>query len=188
MPIELAALFSITRRGIRRIEQVDWVRDTHGASVADETGADVHVTAGISGRDPRGRASGHVGELRVKYAARSFGLDQIVNARASAALVGVAQRRQLEGGDRGKHGERRLHQHLPDLAGDLVLTSERQHEAIVRAISGLRTAGAALAVDVPHEMALLDLYQSLSALGELTGEVATDDLLDRIFSTFCIGK
>jgi len=37
-------------------------------------------------------------------------------------------------------------------------------------------------------MVLLDLYSALSALNELTGEVVTEDILDRIFSTFCIGK
>ncbi len=75
-----------------------------------------------------------------------------------------------------------------DLSDDLVLTNSRQHEAIVKAISNLRTASDALVRNVPHEMALLDLYQGMAALDELTGDVVTDDILDRIFSTFCIGK
>ena len=75
-----------------------------------------------------------------------------------------------------------------DLTDDLVLTNSRQHEAIVKAISNLRTASDALVRNVPHEMALLDLYQGMAALDELTGDVVTDDILDRIFSTFCIGK
>jgi tRNA modification GTPase len=37
-------------------------------------------------------------------------------------------------------------------------------------------------------MILLDLYRALAALGEFTGEVVTDDILGRIFATFCIGK
>ena len=37
-------------------------------------------------------------------------------------------------------------------------------------------------------MVLLDFYEALSALNELTGEVVTEDILGRIFSTFCIGK
>jgi tRNA modification GTPase len=37
-------------------------------------------------------------------------------------------------------------------------------------------------------MVLLDFYRALGALGELTGEVVTEDILDRIFSTFCVGK
>ena len=75
-----------------------------------------------------------------------------------------------------------------DLADDLILTSARQHEALVAAVSSLHASSSALSRHVPHEMALLDLYQALSSLDELSGEVVTDDILDRIFSTFCIGK
>jgi tRNA modification GTPase len=52
----------------------------------------------------------------------------------------------------------------------------------------LKDAEEALTGQVPHEMVLLDLYRALNALGELTGEVVTEDILDRIFSSFCIGK
>ncbi len=75
-----------------------------------------------------------------------------------------------------------------DLADDLVLTSARQHEAIRRGADHLAVAVTALERNVPHEMVLLDLYQALGALDELTGEVVTEDILGRIFSTFCIGK
>jgi len=74
------------------------------------------------------------------------------------------------------------------LADDLVLTNERQHEAILKSTAALKAASEALRTNVPHEMVLLDLYRALSALDELTGEVVTDDILGRIFSTFCIGK
>jgi tRNA modification GTPase len=37
-------------------------------------------------------------------------------------------------------------------------------------------------------MVLLDLYQALASLNELTGETTTEDILGRIFSSFCIGK
>jgi tRNA modification GTPase len=75
-----------------------------------------------------------------------------------------------------------------DLSDDLVLTTDRQYEAISRAAASLLTGSEALQSQVPHEMVLLDLYQALSALDELTGEVVTDDILGRIFSTFCVGK
>jgi tRNA modification GTPase len=45
-----------------------------------------------------------------------------------------------------------------------------------------------MAQGTPHEMVLLDLYEALSELNELTGEVVTEDILGRIFSTFCVGK
>jgi tRNA modification GTPase len=76
----------------------------------------------------------------------------------------------------------------PHLADDVILTNARQHEAVSSACHALQAAQVALAGQVPHEMVLLDLYGALAALNELTGEVVTEDILDRIFSTFCIGK
>jgi len=80
-----------------------------------------------------------------------------------------------------------LLEHKTDVAS-LVLTSARQHEVIGRSARSLGAAAEALNRQVPHEMVLLDLYSALSALDELTGDVVTEDILDRIFSTFCIGK
>jgi tRNA modification GTPase len=73
-------------------------------------------------------------------------------------------------------------------ADDFVLTNIRQNEAMVKAISALRAGIDAIERHVPHEMVLLDLYAALSALDEMTGDVAAEDILDRIFSSFCIGK
>ena len=75
-----------------------------------------------------------------------------------------------------------------ECAEEWILTSERQYDAISKALSALATACEGLESRVPHEMILLDLYRGLGALGELTGEVVTEDILDRIFSSFCIGK
>lgn len=69
-----------------------------------------------------------------------------------------------------------------------LLTNLRQHEAIVRALHGLETARLAVQGHVPHEMLLLDLYACLRGLDELTGSTSADDVLNLIFSTFCIGK
>ena len=76
----------------------------------------------------------------------------------------------------------------PSDSDTFVITNERQQEALTVAVEKLDSAAIALAQRVPHEMVLLDLYAALSAVGELTGEVASEDILDRIFSTFCIGK
>jgi len=75
-----------------------------------------------------------------------------------------------------------------NLNDDVVLTTVRQYESVRKAEAGLEAAQKALGDGVPHEMVLLDLYEALSALNELTGEVVTDDILDRIFSKFCVGK
>ncbi len=72
-------------------------------------------------------------------------------------------------------------------AGFLV-TNARHHDLLVRASTGLESASEALAAGFSEEIALVGLHESLSCLGELTGETVIDDILGRIFSTFCIGK
>ena len=69
-----------------------------------------------------------------------------------------------------------------------VITSLRQHAALTAAGSSLTVAGRAVHSSLPHEMLLLDLHEALAALDELTGTTTPDDILGRIFSTFCIGK
>jgi tRNA modification GTPase len=69
-----------------------------------------------------------------------------------------------------------------------MLTSLRQYEAVTATLEGLAVAGSAAAQNIPHEMVLLDLYGALRHLDSLTGETTTDDILNLIFSTFCIGK
>jgi tRNA modification GTPase len=74
------------------------------------------------------------------------------------------------------------------LAETALLNNLRQHEAITAAIAALSTAAEANAAGIPHELLLLDLHSALQSLDALTGITTTDDILARIFSTFCIGK
>jgi len=69
-----------------------------------------------------------------------------------------------------------------------ILTSLRHFEGVQGALNALDTGRAAVAATVPHEMLLLDLYTALRHLDSLTGATTADDILNRIFSTFCIGK
>ncbi len=69
-----------------------------------------------------------------------------------------------------------------------LLTNVRQQTAVTSALAALDKARAATDSNTPHEMLLLDLYSALRALDELTGATTTDDILNLIFSTFCIGK
>jgi len=69
-----------------------------------------------------------------------------------------------------------------------MLTNLRQHQAITAALSALKDSAAANAQSIPHEMILLDLYRALWALDSLTGQTTPDDVLNLIFSKFCIGK
>jgi len=69
-----------------------------------------------------------------------------------------------------------------------MLTSLRHYEALEGCTQALTRARGALAKRVPHEMLLLDLYAALQQLDQLTGAMTADDILNRIFSSFCIGK
>ena len=69
-----------------------------------------------------------------------------------------------------------------------MLTSLRHHQAVTQALDGLTAATFAVKNEIPHEMVLLDLYGALRALDSLTGQTTPDDVLNLIFSTFCIGK
>ena len=69
-----------------------------------------------------------------------------------------------------------------------MLTSLRHQQAIAAAISALADAARANTASIPHEMILMDLYRALWALDSLTGQTTPDDILNLIFSTFCIGK
>jgi len=76
----------------------------------------------------------------------------------------------------------------PEGVSDSVMTSARQFENVSAAIDALEKGRASILLGTPHEMVLLDIYDALSHLNELTGEVVTEDILGRIFSTFCVGK
>lgn len=68
------------------------------------------------------------------------------------------------------------------------LTNLRHQEKVREAITALAAARLAVENKIPHEMLLLDLYNALRPLDEITGATTTDDILNLIFSTFCIGK
>jgi tRNA modification GTPase len=68
------------------------------------------------------------------------------------------------------------------------LTSLRHQTLVNDSLTALAAAATALSAQVPHEMLLLDLYAALHSLDEITGATTSDDILSRIFSTFCIGK
>ncbi len=68
------------------------------------------------------------------------------------------------------------------------ITSIRHEKLLKTALASLANARAAVTGHIPHEMLLLDLYAALESLDGLTGATTADDILNRIFSTFCIGK
>ncbi|MFY9676680.1 MAG: GTPase, partial [Terriglobales bacterium] len=68
------------------------------------------------------------------------------------------------------------------------LTNARHRKLVNDSLTALGAGESAVAACVPHEMLLLDLYNALRPLDEITGATTTDDILALIFGTFCIGK
>ena len=76
---------------------------------------------------------------------------------------------------------------LPPQGGTL-LTNARQAEAVTRALTSVRAARAALRGGVTPDAVLTEVEAASSALGELTGRTAREDMVSRIFERFCVGK
>jgi tRNA modification GTPase len=68
------------------------------------------------------------------------------------------------------------------------ITSLRHEQLLRESASYLVKAAAAVGAAIPHEMLLLDLYGALRPVDAISGATTADDILNRIFSTFCIGK
>jgi tRNA modification GTPase len=73
--------------------------------------------------------------------------------------------------------------------GETALLTNARHQSLVdQSLAALTAAVTAVSNRIPHEMLLLDLYNALRPLDEITGATTNDDILNLIFSTFCIGK
>jgi tRNA modification GTPase len=68
------------------------------------------------------------------------------------------------------------------------ITSLRHEQLLRESEEALQQALTANSLGIPHEMLLLDLYAALRPIDAITGATTADDILNRIFSTFCIGK
>lgn len=80
---------------------------------------------------------------------------------------------------------------LPEDRGSLAqsfITNARHAGLLRQCADALQQATGAQERQLPHEMLLLDLYSALRYLDELTGATTADDILNRIFNSFCIGK
>jgi tRNA modification GTPase len=73
------------------------------------------------------------------------------------------------------------------LTGFLV-SDARHHDLLNRASAEIEQSLASLEAKNSEEITLIGLHNALRYLGEITGETTTEDMLTRIFSTFCIGK
>jgi tRNA modification GTPase len=69
-----------------------------------------------------------------------------------------------------------------------VITNARHHHALQQVLSSLNDIRSGMDNNLPGDLLALDIRRCLHYLGEITGEVTTEDKLDYIFSKFCIGK
>jgi tRNA modification GTPase len=88
------------------------------------------------------------------------------------AAIGAAARKLLEGNSQE----------------DPLITSSRHADALRRALAALRRADRETRRGGALDLVAAEVREALSTLGEVTGETATEDILDRIFSQFCVGK
>ena len=85
-----------------------------------------------------------------------------------------------------------IYQTIVDGGGELdessIITSERHYRAILDTLDHLRRARSDLVAGFTEEVALDNLHLALRSLGLITGETLIGDILNQIFTTFCIGK
>ena len=71
---------------------------------------------------------------------------------------------------------------------DVIISNIRHYNALKSASEGLQRASEGLMADLPTDLLAQDIREVLHYLGEITGEVTTDEVLGNIFKNFCIGK
>ena len=108
-----------------------------------------------------------------------------VQAHDRAVLISAASKTNLEG----------LKSKLIDVLdlsqfknSNTIVTNVRHYEGLMQTKIALQKVLQGITDDITHDFLAADIRQSLHALGEITGVITTDDLLDNIFSKFCIGK
>ncbi|HWN57541.1 MAG TPA: tRNA uridine-5-carboxymethylaminomethyl(34) synthesis GTPase MnmE, partial [Methylomirabilota bacterium] len=71
---------------------------------------------------------------------------------------------------------------------EIAISRERHRDALALALAALRNAHASALAPLPPEIVAVDISAAADALGSITGEVTSEDVLDAIFRDFCIGK
>lgn len=72
--------------------------------------------------------------------------------------------------------------------GDVIVSNARHYDALAKAREGIGRAIAGLSDSISSEMLSEDIRATIDAIGEITGEITSDEILGNIFSKFCIGK
>jgi tRNA modification GTPase len=75
-----------------------------------------------------------------------------------------------------------------DLANDTIVSNARHYDALLKTQKALQQAKEGLETNVSSDFVAMDIRQAMYQLGNITGDISTDELLGNIFSKFCIGK
>ena len=71
---------------------------------------------------------------------------------------------------------------------EIIVSSLRQKNELVSASESLKKVLESIANSMPEDFLSIDLMSAYASLGEIIGEEVSDDLVDKIFSEFCMGK
>ena len=71
---------------------------------------------------------------------------------------------------------------------EVIVANVRHKRALEKAEADLQEARSIIRKAIPQEFVAAVLHDALDSMGEITGETVQDELLDKIFSQFCIGK
>ena len=71
---------------------------------------------------------------------------------------------------------------------DVIVTNMRHYEALKKALEAILRVKEGIEMDITHDFLAQDIRECMFYLGEITGQISTDEILGNIFSKFCIGK
>ena len=75
-----------------------------------------------------------------------------------------------------------------NIQDNVIVSNSRHYEALSKALQAIKRVREGFEKEVPSDLVAIDIRDALSHLGEITGEVTNDEILDNIFRNFCIGK
>ena len=147
-------------------ERLDWIRPRTPALLVLNKSDLAPASSSAGGAEPGPWARSEPDAATRVSAWTGEGIDEL-NAAVSAALLRAA---------------------AGATASDVVIDSERQHALLLRAAEAVDRTVESLEAGVSADATAVDLQEALDAVGEITGEVASAEILDAMFAGFCVGK
>lgn len=81
-----------------------------------------------------------------------------------------------------------MNENIEDSSQKLVITNVRHKSALEKTNEALLNIIETIDMRLPMDLMAVDIKDALDSLSEVTGEISSEDLLDHIFSNFCVGK